>query len=86
MNFLDSEVITNPGDVIQVVLSGMEANVLVMDEPNFQSYRFGRQFKNYGGHYNQSPVNLPAPSAGRWHVVVDLGGYAGSVKAAVRVI
>jgi hypothetical protein len=86
MSFLDSEVTTKPGDVIQVVLSGTEANVLLMDEPNFQNYRSGHQFKYYGGHYRQSPVNIQPPSVGRWHVVVDLGGRAGSVTAAVRVI
>jgi hypothetical protein len=26
------------------------------------------------------------PSTGRWNVVVDLGGYGGSVRASVQVI
>ncbi len=86
MQFLNSEVNTRSGDIIQVHLDGTEANVLVMDESNFQSYRSGRQFHYHGGHYRQSPVNIPAPAEGRWHVVIDLGGYGGSVKAAVRVI
>jgi hypothetical protein len=87
MKFLDSEVATKIGDMIQVHLSGTEANVLVMDESNFQNYRSGRQFRyDGGGHYKQSPVNIPAPAAGRWHVVIDLGGAVGSVKAEIRVI
>jgi hypothetical protein len=86
MQFLCSEVQTKPGDIIHVRLSGSEANVLVMDGPNFNSYRSGGQFHYVGGHYRQSPVNIPAPSPGHWHVVVDLGGHGGSVKAAVSVI
>ncbi|HXS95955.1 MAG TPA: DUF1883 domain-containing protein [Candidatus Limnocylindrales bacterium] len=86
MQFLDYEVNTRPGDLIHVALRGNEANVRVMDDLNFMNYRSGRQFQYFGGHYRQSPVNIPAPGLGRWHVVIDLGGYGGSVEAAVRVI
>jgi hypothetical protein len=86
MEFLHSEVNTRPGDLIQVTLRGTEANVQVMDDLNFSNYRSGRQFRYFGGHYRQSPVNIPAPGFGRWHVVIDLGGYGGSTEAAVRVI
>jgi hypothetical protein len=34
----------------------------------------------------RSPITIAAPSAGHWHVVVDLGGYAGHVSASVRVL
>lgn len=86
MKFLDSEVDAQSGDIIHVRLSGTEANVLVMDQSNFQNYRSGRQFRYFGGHFKRSPVNIPAPAAGHWHVVIDLGGYGGSVEAAVTVI
>lgn len=86
MQFLHSEVHTRPGDLIHVTLRGTEANVQVMDDLNFSNYRSGRQFQYIGGHYRHSLVNIPAPGLGRWHVVIDLGGYGGSVEAAVRVI
>jgi hypothetical protein len=83
MNFLDYEVSTSPNSVIEVNLSNA-ANVLVMDESNFQSFRSGRSHRYHGGLYNQSPVIIRVP-AGRWHVVVHVGG-AGHVSAAVRVL
>jgi hypothetical protein len=84
MNFLDYEVSTGPNSVIEVGLSGNAANVLVMDEGNFQSFRSGRADRYYGGYYNQSPIIIRVPS-GRWHVVVHLGGGAGHVSATVQV-
>ena len=84
MNFLDYRVSTGPNSVIEVTLS-MAANVLVMDESNFQSFRSGGQHHYYGGYYTQSPVIIRVPS-GQWHVVVHLGGYTGSVSAGVRVL
>lgn len=85
MNFLNYEVQTQPGDVIEVTLSGNAANVFLMDEPNFRSYRSGKQFQHFGGYFHRSPVLLKAPAAGHWHIVVDLGGRAGRVNAAVKV-
>jgi hypothetical protein len=86
MNFLHYDVWTELGDIIQVSLSGNAANVLLMNESNFQNYQSGRQFQYYGGFFNQSPATIKAPSAGHWKVVVDLGGRVGHVNAAVRVI
>jgi hypothetical protein len=86
MNFLHYDVWPQSGDVVQVSLSGNAANVLLMDESNFQNYKAGRQFQYYGGYFTQSPVIIKVPSAGHWKVVVDLGGRAGHVNAAVAVI
>jgi hypothetical protein len=84
MNFLNYEVSTGPNSMIEVVLSGTAANVLVMDEANFQSFRSGSNHRHYGGYYTQSPIFIKAPP-GRWHVVVHLGGAAGRVSATVTV-
>lgn len=84
MNFLNYEVSTGPNSVIEVILSGNAANVQVMDESNFQSFRSGRSHRHYGGYYTQSPILIKVPS-GRWHVVVHLGGTAGHVSATVTV-
>jgi hypothetical protein len=86
MRFIHYEVSTRNGDVIHVTLRGSEANVQVMDDLNFSHYRSGRQYRFFGGHFKRSPVNIPAPSAGKWNVVVDLGGYGGHVEAAVQVL
>lgn len=74
------------GSTAVVRLSGTEANVLLLDDHNLARYRRGESYDYRGGHYQASPVRLHIPSSGRWTVVVDLGGYAGSVDASVQVI
>ena len=86
MKFLHHEVSAQQGDIIHVTLRGNEANVRVMDDHNFNSYRSGGQHRYAGGHFKSSPVNIPAPSTGKWNVVIDLGGYAGHLEAGVSVI
>jgi hypothetical protein len=83
MNFLKYELDAGPDDVIQVRLD-KQANVRLMDDDNFQKYRSGQQHKYYGGHAVKSPVRLRPPHSGRWYVVIDLGGYAGTVNASVE--
>ena len=74
------------GKIVEVELSGTEANVQLLDSTNLQHYKNHGQFTYYGGHYKQSPVHLTIPHAGTWHVTIDLGGYAGQVSSSVRVI
>ncbi len=74
------------GEIVEVTLRGNAANVRLMDSSNFQGYRAGRRHHAYGGHVTRSPVQLQIPRAGRWHVAVDLGGYAGRVNSSVRVL
>jgi hypothetical protein len=83
MNFLHQEFDAGPDDLIEVTLDG-QANVMLLDTPNFESYRAGRRFKYYGGLAERSPTRLVPPHEGRWHLTVDLGGYGGTVKAAVK--
>ena len=85
MNFLHYEFDLSSDDVVEVTLD-KQANVLLMDDPNFAAYRSGRQHHYYGGLAKSSPVRLAPPHAGHWHVVIDLGGYAGTVQASVRVL
>ena len=56
------------------------------DRPEFCAYRGGRRFQYHGGWAATSPVRLRPPSAGHLHVVVDLGGRAGQVRAGIRVM
>jgi hypothetical protein len=74
------------GEMVEVTLSGNAANVRLMDSSNFQSFRSSRRHNYYGGHAKRSPVRLPVPRSGHWHVVVDLGGYSGSVRSSIQVL
>lgn len=85
MKLLHSEVTAGPEDTIVVSLDG-QANVLLLDDCSFANYRCGRSFNYRGGWAKTSPVRLTPPYHGRWHVVVDLGGRAGQVRAGVRVV
>jgi hypothetical protein len=84
MNFLHYELDVGPNNTIQVTLD-KQANVRLLDDHNFQKYRSGQQHNYYGGLAKASPVNLKAPNEGHWHLVIDLGGYSGTIHASVRV-
>lgn len=85
MNFLHSE-FRGSSDKVAVVTLDHQANVMLLDATNFSAYRRGARFKYYGGWNTNSPVKLRPPRQGHWHVVIDLGGNAGTVRAAVRVV
>jgi hypothetical protein len=59
------------------------ANVQLLDDTNFAAFRHAGRYRYHGGYYKQTPVNLVPPRTARWHVVVHLGGYAGTVRASV---
>jgi hypothetical protein len=85
MNFLHQEFNAGPDDVVEVSLDG-QANVMLLDPENFERYRKGESFKYRGGLARVSPMRLVPPDRGRWHVVVDLGGYPGTVRAGMRLL
>lgn len=74
------------GDVIEVTLQGSAANVRLMNNSNFQSYRNGRNHQYYGGLVKRSPYRLTVPISGLWHVTVDMAGLRGQVRSSVRVL
>jgi hypothetical protein len=84
-NYLHYEFDIGPDDTIQVILDN-PANVKLLDDTNYQKYRAGQQYRYHGGFTKASPVNLSAPQQGHWHLVIDLGGYAGSVRASVQIM
>jgi hypothetical protein len=63
-----------------------QANVRLMDDTNFFRFKRGDSHRYHGGLATRSPVILSAPCSGFWNVVVDLGGYSGSVRASVSKI
>lgn len=85
MNFLHYDFHLDVGETVEVTLD-KEANVQLMDDDNFSNYKQGRKFRYYGGFAKTSPIQLEAPNPGHWNVVVDLGGYTGSVRASVQTL
>lgn len=74
------------GEVVEVSLSGNAANVFLVDSSNFSAYKAGRRYSYYGGHATRSPVHLKIPRSGHWYVVIDLGGYGGSVRHSIQIL
>ena len=74
------------GETIEVALQGNAANVQLMDDANFNSYRNGRRYNYQGGLAKRSPVRLQIPRSGHWHVAVDMRGLRGNVRAGVRAL
>ena len=85
MKFLRSEFTVGTDEVIEVTLD-KQANVRLLDDTNFSRYKRGERHTCYGGLAKISPVRLSPPHYGRWHVVVDLGGYRGSVRASMALL
>jgi hypothetical protein len=85
VNFLHTEFEAGPSDAVVVTLAG-QANVMLLDSGAFAAYRAGQPYRYRGGWAARSPVRLLPQRQGRWHVVVDLGGYAGTVRAGVRIL
>jgi len=73
------------GQTVEVTLSNA-ANVLLLDDANFEAYRTGRQYKYFGGWVTQSPYRIGVPGSGHWHIAINLGGAAGSIRTEVRVL
>ena len=87
MNYLHYEFDLGANDLVEVTLD-RPANVRLLDNANFALYQRGAKHRYYGGlaKVKESPIRLPAPHAGHWHLVVDLGGFAGTVQASARVL
>ena len=73
------------GEVVEITLTS-GANVRLMSSSDFNSYKNGRRHRYIGGLAKKSPIHLKIPSAGRWHIAVDMQGLRGSTKASVRVL
>jgi len=85
MNYLHYKLDLERGEAIEVRLD-KQANVRLLDEPNYAKYSRGERHTYYGGLAKRSPVRLSPPRPGPWHLVIDLGGFSGSVQASVRTL
>lgn len=85
MNYLHYEFDLNSNNIVEVTLN-KQANVRLLDSINYINYKNGKNHKYYGGGAKTSPFRISPPNSGHWHLVIDTGGYAGTVKASVRII
>src|SRR3989442_9833945 len=85
MEFLHKEFDLGPSDVLEITLDN-PANVQLLDPGNYASYRDKKPFRYHGGYVTTSPYRLRAPHEGHWHLVIDLGGGAGRVRASARIL
>ena len=85
MNYLHQEFDLSANAVVEVTLD-RQANVLLLDSLNYQAYQRGDSYRYAGGLMKVSPARLHPPYAGHWHVVINLGGGGGQVRAGVRVL
>jgi hypothetical protein len=86
MNFIRSDLgFRQQGDLVEITLNS-GANVRLMDDADFSSYQSGRAHRFIGGLAKRSPVRLAIPSAGHWHVAVDMQGLRGTARASIRVL
>lgn len=83
VNYLHYEFDAGPQDAIEVVLD-KAANVLMLDQINYQHYRSRERYDYHGGYVTVSPYVIQPPRQDHWHIVIDLGGRAGTVRASVR--
>lgn len=85
MAYLHYSVTAGPNNLVQTTLDSW-ANVMLMDDINYSNYRRGARYQYYGGLAERSPYNIRPPHYGRWNLVIDRGGYTGTVRASVRII
>lgn len=84
MDYLHQQLDLSSDDVVEVTLDH-PANVMLLDPDNFDAYQNRRAFRYHGGYAKTSPFRLTSPHPGNWHLVVDLGGGPGTVRASVAV-
>ena len=83
MEYLHQQLDLAADDLVEVALDNA-ANVMLLDPTNYEAYR-NHPFRYQGGYTTTSPFRINVPHAGRWHLVVDLGGGPGAVRASVAV-
>ena len=85
MEYLHNKLDLKANDVVEVTLDHA-ANVQLLDAANFERYRIRQTYRYHGGYATESPFRIQAPHDGPWHLVIDLGGAAGTVRASMRVL
>ena len=73
------------GEIVEITLTS-GANVRLMDNVNFTSYKNGRKHHYIGGLAKKSPIRLGIPRSGHWHIAIDMQGLRGRTRASVRLL
>lgn len=82
---LHSRLFLQDGDVAEVDCD-TQANIMLMDDSNYSSYKAGRSYRYQGGFFTHFPARLAPPRSGYWNVVLDLGGGKATVSHSIRVL
>ncbi len=86
MNYLHYQVHAGPENIIKVRID-RKANVRLLDTLQYQKYRMGKPFGNTPGGKSEPPGReFRVQNKDVWHVIIDLGGKGGTVKAQVDVL
>lgn len=85
MRFLHYTVRSGPDTIIQVNIDH-RANIRLMDELNFHKYKLKKNYSFAGGLYDPPRAELRPSRQGEWHIVVDLEGLDGDVRAFVDLL
>ena len=80
MTFLHWKIPGKTGDMIRVQMD-TPSFVRMLDPLNFEYYKRGSKYDGSGGWSDKLDVDFTLPYKGVFHVVIDLGGTAGVVKA-----
>ncbi|MFW5648431.1 MAG: DUF1883 domain-containing protein [Candidatus Alkaliphilus sp. MAG34] len=75
----------NTNNSIKIVLD-KQANVILLDDLNYQHYKNGRSCNCYGVLVKQSPFIMAIPNYAHWNLVINLGGASGQLKHSVEII
>jgi hypothetical protein len=75
------------GDVVEITLRGMAANVLLMDSSTFSTFsRDGSYGGAYRGLAQRSPLRLRIPISGHWYVLLHTGELMAHASVSVRML
>ena len=85
MDYVHYEFTLEKGDMVKVGVD-RQANVMLLDELNYQRYRRRQRFEYHGGLQKKPLAYLGAPSQGHWHLVIDLAGSRGTIHTSANVI
>ncbi|MBN2049848.1 MAG: DUF1883 domain-containing protein [Spirochaetales bacterium] len=85
MNFLHYQIHAGPENIVQVRID-KRANVRLLDTLQYQKYRRGKTLEGAGGETDPPGREFRVQNRDVWHVIIDLGGKEGTVKAQVNVL
>lgn len=85
MQFIHYQVNAGPLNIIQVNID-RDAYVRLMDDLNFGRYRKGKPYSCEGGLTVNPFVQFRVTEKKLWHIVVDLNGQPGEVKASIDIL